>query len=134
MSAIFKAKKKQLKELARKPEYENEKLIQLRNTLMEEFTKTEEPRGIIFTKTRLSAFALFQWIKDNPKFEEVGIKAHYLIGAGHNSEVKPMTQVQNYTLQHSTLIHVLRKQLALVLEQQTEVWSPGFIPARNLPS
>uniref|UniRef100_A0A8C0FBC2 RNA helicase n=1 Tax=Bubo bubo TaxID=30461 RepID=A0A8C0FBC2_BUBBB len=89
---LFHAKKKQLKELARKPEYENEKLIQLRNTLMEEFTKTEEPRGIIFTKTRLSAFALFQWIKDNPKFEEVGIKAHYLIGAGHNSEIKPMTQ------------------------------------------
>ncbi|KGL87638.1 Interferon-induced helicase C domain-containing protein 1, partial [Charadrius vociferus] len=89
---LFHAKKKQLKDLARKPEFENEKLIQLRNTLMEEFTKTEEPRGIIFTKTRLSAFALFQWIKDNPKFEEVGIKAHYLIGAGHNSEIKPMTQ------------------------------------------
>ncbi|XP_076198871.1 interferon-induced helicase C domain-containing protein 1 isoform X2 [Aptenodytes patagonicus] len=89
---LFHAKKKQLKELARKPEYENEKLIQLRNTLMEEFTKTEEPRGIIFTKTRLSAFALLQWIKDNPKFEEVGIKASYLIGAGHNSEIKPMTQ------------------------------------------
>ncbi|KFO87049.1 Interferon-induced helicase C domain-containing protein 1, partial [Buceros rhinoceros silvestris] len=89
---LFHAKKKQLKELATKPEYENEKLIKLRNTLMEEFTKTEEPRGIIFTKTRQSAFALFQWIKDNPKFEEVGIKAHYLIGAGHNSEMKPMTQ------------------------------------------
>uniref|UniRef100_A0A8C3GQK4 RNA helicase n=1 Tax=Cairina moschata TaxID=8855 RepID=A0A8C3GQK4_CAIMO len=86
------SKKKQLKELARKPEYENEKLIKLRNTLMEEFTKTKEPRGIIFTKTRQSAFALFQWIMDNPKFEEVGIKAHYLIGAGHNSETKPMTQ------------------------------------------
>ncbi|XP_061199980.1 interferon-induced helicase C domain-containing protein 1 isoform X1 [Neopsephotus bourkii] len=89
---LFHAKKKQLKELARMPEYENEKLTQLRNTLMEEFTKTEAPRGIIFTKTRLSAFALSQWIKDNPKFEEVGIKAHYLIGAGHNSEMKPMTQ------------------------------------------
>ncbi|NXY15901.1 IFIH1 protein, partial [Atrichornis clamosus] len=89
---LFHAKKKQLKELAGKPENENEKLIQLRNTLMEEFTKTEKPRGIIFTKTRLSACALFHWIKDNPKFEEVGIKAHYLIGSGHNSEMKPMTQ------------------------------------------
>ncbi|XP_013026596.2 interferon-induced helicase C domain-containing protein 1 [Anser cygnoides] len=89
---LFHAKKKHLKELARNPEYENEKLIKLRNTLMEEFTKTKEPRGIIFTKTRQSAFALFQWIMDNPKFEEVGIKAHYLIGAGHNSETKPMTQ------------------------------------------
>ncbi|NWV63657.1 IFIH1 protein, partial [Malurus elegans] len=89
---LFHAKKKQLKELTGKPENENEKLIKLRNTLMEEFTKTEEARGIIFTKTRLSAFALFQWVKDNPKFEEVGIKAHYLIGCGHNSEMKPMTQ------------------------------------------
>uniref|UniRef100_A0A8C9NP34 RNA helicase n=1 Tax=Serinus canaria TaxID=9135 RepID=A0A8C9NP34_SERCA len=89
---LFHAKKKQLKELTTKPENENEKLTKLRNTLMEEFTKTEEPRGIIFTKTRLSAFALFQWIKENPKFEEVGIKAHYLIGSGHKSEMKPMTQ------------------------------------------
>nr|XP_021384235.1 interferon-induced helicase C domain-containing protein 1 [Lonchura striata domestica] len=89
---LFHAKKKQLKELTKQPENENEKLMKLRNTLMEEFTKTEEPRGIIFTKTRLSAFALFQWIKDNPKFEEVGIKAHYLIGSGHKSEMKPMTQ------------------------------------------
>ncbi|NXH50154.1 IFIH1 protein, partial [Dicaeum eximium] len=89
---LFHAKKKQLKELTGKPENENEKLIQLRNTLMEEFTKTEEPRGIIFTKTRFSAFALFQWIKDNPKFEEVGIRAHYIIGSGHKSEMKPMTQ------------------------------------------
>ncbi|NXG28010.1 IFIH1 protein, partial [Dromaius novaehollandiae] len=92
LMGLFNAKKKQLKELARKPEYENETLTKLRNTLMEEFTKTVEPRGIIFTKTRQSAFALFQWIKDNTKFEEVGIKAHYLIGAGHNSETKPMTQ------------------------------------------
>ncbi|NWH30192.1 IFIH1 protein, partial [Chloropsis hardwickii] len=89
---LFHAKKKQLKELTGKPENENGKLIKLRNTLMEEFTKTGEPRGIIFTKTRLSAFALFQWIKDNPKFEEVGIRAHYLIGSGHKSEMKPMTQ------------------------------------------
>ncbi|NWX55989.1 IFIH1 protein, partial [Promerops cafer] len=89
---LFHAKKKQLEELTGKPENENAKLIKLRNTLMEEFTKAEKPRGIIFTKTRLSAFALFQWIKDNPKFEEVGIRAHYLIGSGHKSEMKPMTQ------------------------------------------
>ncbi|NXQ61836.1 IFIH1 protein, partial [Anthoscopus minutus] len=89
---LFEAKKKQLEELSENPENENEKLIKLRNTLMEEFTKTEKPRGIIFTKTRLSAFALSQWIKDNPKFEEVGIRAHYLIGSGHKSEMKPMTQ------------------------------------------
>ncbi|NWJ00985.1 IFIH1 protein, partial [Crypturellus undulatus] len=89
---LFYAKKKQLKELALKPEYEHETLTELRNTLMEQFTKTAEARGIIFTKTRQSAYALFQWIKDNKKFAEVGIKAQYLIGAGHNSETTPMTQ------------------------------------------
>ncbi|NXM33802.1 IFIH1 protein, partial [Oxyruncus cristatus] len=89
---LFHAKKKRLKKLAGKPEHENESLIQLRNTLMEEFTKIEKPRGIIFTETRLSACALFEWIQDNPKFKEVGIEARYLIGSGHNSEMKPMTQ------------------------------------------
>lgn len=90
----MKGKEKELKELATKEQYENEKLAKLRTTLMEEFNKIFEPRGIIFTKTRQSAYALYQWIKENPKFEEVGVKAHYLIGAGHNSEFKPMTQVK----------------------------------------
>ena len=73
---------------------ENNKVKDLRAILMEEFAKTDKARGIIFTKTRQSAFALYQWIKENPKFEEAGVKARYLIGAGHNSEFKPMTQVK----------------------------------------
>ncbi|KAL8183377.1 UNVERIFIED_CONTAM: Interferon-induced helicase C domain-containing protein 1, partial [Gekko kuhli] len=89
---LFYGKEKLLKELASKEQYENEKLAKLRRTLMVEFSKTFEPRGIIFTKTRQSAYALYQWIKENPKFEDLGVKAHYLIGAGHNSEFKPMTQ------------------------------------------
>lgn len=93
---------------------------------MEEFTKTEEPRGIIFTKTRQSALALYHWIMDNPKFEEVGIKAHFLIGAGHNSETKPMTQVQKYALWCYNLTHILRKHSVLELVQRTAVWSPEF--------
>lgn len=84
---------KELEELSRKPEYENEKLAQLRKTILEQFTRKGEARGIIFTKTRQSAIALHQWIKDNDKFDEVGVKANYLIGAGHNSIVKPMTPV-----------------------------------------
>lgn len=63
-------------------------------TLMQQFTKSNEPRGIIFSKTRQSAFAIYRWINDNPKFEEVGVKAHYLIGTGHNSEFQHMTQVK----------------------------------------
>lgn len=61
---------------------------------MQQFTKNNEPRGIIFSKTRQSAFAIYRWINDNPKFEEVGVKAHYLIGTGHNSEFQHMTQVK----------------------------------------
>ncbi|XP_065736870.1 interferon-induced helicase C domain-containing protein 1 isoform X2 [Phocoena phocoena] len=85
--------KKMLKKLAVNPEHENEKLTKLRNTIMEQYTRAEESaRGIIFTKTRQSAYALSQWITENEKFAEVGVKAHHLIGAGHSSEFKPMTQ------------------------------------------
>ncbi|KAH0514745.1 Interferon-induced helicase C domain-containing protein 1 [Microtus ochrogaster] len=90
---LFFDNKKMLKKLAENPKYENEKLIKLRNTILEQFTKSEESsRGIIFTKTRQSTYALSQWITENEKLAEVGIKAHHLIGAGHSSEVKPMTQ------------------------------------------
>uniref|UniRef100_A0A8C6VKD4 RNA helicase n=1 Tax=Naja naja TaxID=35670 RepID=A0A8C6VKD4_NAJNA len=91
---LFYGKQRELEELAEKLQYENEKLTRLRTTLMQQFTKNNEPRGIIFSKTRQSAFAIYQWIKDNPKFEEVGVKAHYLIGTGHNSEFQHMTQIE----------------------------------------
>lgn len=91
---LFFDNKKILKKLAENPEHENEKLTKLRNTIMEQYTRTAEAaRGIIFTKTRQSAYALSQWITENEKFAEVGVKAHHLIGAGHSSEFKPMTQV-----------------------------------------
>ncbi|KAF4026434.1 hypothetical protein G4228_018433 [Cervus hanglu yarkandensis] len=91
--SLFLGNKKKLKKLAQNPEHENEKLIKLRNTIMEQYSRTEgSARGIIFTKTRQSAYALSQWIIENEKFSEVGVKAHHLIGAGHSSEFKPMTQ------------------------------------------
>nr|KAF6353360.1 interferon induced with helicase C domain 1 [Pipistrellus kuhlii] len=90
---LFFDNKEMLKKLAENPEYENEKLTKLRNTIMEQYTRTAgTARGIIFTKTRQSAYALSQWITENEKFAEVGVKAHHLIGAGHSSEFKPMTQ------------------------------------------
>ncbi|XP_028928139.1 interferon-induced helicase C domain-containing protein 1 [Ornithorhynchus anatinus] len=91
---LFYENKEKLKQLAIDPDHENEKLTKLRNTIIEEFTKADEAaaRGIIFTKTRQSACALSQWISENDKFAEIGVKAYYLIGAGHNSEFKPMTQ------------------------------------------
>ncbi|XP_041117899.1 interferon-induced helicase C domain-containing protein 1 isoform X2 [Polyodon spathula] len=91
---LFRDNQKELEELSKKPEYENEKLAQLRKTILEQFTRKGEARGIIFTKTRQSAIALHQWIQDNEKFGDVGVKANYLIGAGHNSVVKPMTPAE----------------------------------------
>ncbi|KAM6175774.1 interferon-induced helicase C domain-containing protein 1 [Erethizon dorsatum] len=93
LMTLFFGNQKMLKKLADNPEHENEKLTKLRNTILEQYTRTEKPtRGIIFTKTRQSAYALSQWITENEKFAEVGVKAHHLIGAGHSSEFKPMTQ------------------------------------------
>ncbi|XP_040295184.1 interferon-induced helicase C domain-containing protein 1 isoform X2 [Bufo bufo] len=89
---LFFEHKKELEQLSEKEEYENEKLIKLRRSIMEEFTRNSKARGIIFTKTRQSAVALSEWIGDNEKFKEVGVRAHYIIGAGGNSDYKSMTQ------------------------------------------
>ncbi|XP_053352532.1 interferon-induced helicase C domain-containing protein 1 [Clarias gariepinus] len=91
---LFNAKKELLQELMKNPQYENNSLAQLRTLILEEYTNRTEARGIIFTKTRLSAIALSQWIQENPKFEDVGVKASYLIGGGDQSVVKPMTAAE----------------------------------------
>ncbi|XP_061091079.1 interferon-induced helicase C domain-containing protein 1 isoform X2 [Conger conger] len=88
---LFTVKKKKLQEVASKPEFENNGLSTLRISILKEFTNRPEARGIIFTKTRRSAIALQQWIQENKKFEDTGVKASYLIGGGDQSVVKPMT-------------------------------------------
>ncbi|KAL4636208.1 interferon-induced helicase C domain-containing protein 1-like [Arapaima gigas] len=88
---LFKDNKAKLQGLAGNPEYENKTLSTLRSVILQEFTGREEARGIIFTRTRLSAIALSQWIQENKKFEEAGVRGSYLIGAGDQSVVKPMT-------------------------------------------
>uniref|UniRef100_UPI00398F3DE4 interferon-induced helicase C domain-containing protein 1 n=1 Tax=Pristiophorus japonicus TaxID=55135 RepID=UPI00398F3DE4 len=89
---LFNEKQAKLHILAGKPQYENGKLTKLRTTILQEFTKKRNSRGIIFTKTRQNAHALQEWIEENEKFKDVGIKAHYLTGAGSNSQYKHMTQ------------------------------------------
>ncbi|XP_041057703.1 interferon-induced helicase C domain-containing protein 1 isoform X1 [Carcharodon carcharias] len=89
---LFNAQQKKLQILAGNPQYENGKLTKLRTTILQEFTKKRNSRGIIFTKTRQNAHALHEWIEENEKFKDVGIKAHYLTGAGSNSQYKHMTQ------------------------------------------
>ncbi|XP_058248986.1 interferon-induced helicase C domain-containing protein 1 [Hemibagrus wyckioides] len=88
---LFNAKKDRLQELMKNPQYENNSLAQLRTLILEEYTTRTEARGIIFTKTRRSAIALCQWIQENSKFAEVGVRASHLIGGGDQSVVKPMT-------------------------------------------
>uniref|UniRef100_A0A8C2AXE0 RNA helicase n=1 Tax=Cyprinus carpio TaxID=7962 RepID=A0A8C2AXE0_CYPCA len=91
---LFKDNKAKLQELMRKPQYENNSLAQLKTSILKEFSTRERARGIIFTRTRLSAIALCQWIQENPKFDEVGVRASYLIGGGDQSVVKPMTAAE----------------------------------------
>uniref|UniRef100_A0A8D0CLA8 RNA helicase n=1 Tax=Scleropages formosus TaxID=113540 RepID=A0A8D0CLA8_SCLFO len=88
---LFKDNKAELQRLAEHPEYENKTLSTLRSVILQEFTGRDEARGIIFTRTRLSAIALSQWIQENKKFEEAGVRGSHLIGAGDQSVVKPMT-------------------------------------------
>lgn len=92
LTQLFYERIEELKRLAENENYENEKLVKLRRIIMEEFTRNNKARGIIFTKTRQSTFALCQWIDDNEKFKDVGIRAHYIIGAGANSDFISMTQ------------------------------------------
>lgn len=91
---LFKDNKEELQRLAENPEYENGSLSKLRSKILQEFSTREEARGIIFTKTRRSAIALSQWIQENPKFADIGVKASYVIGGGDQSVVKPMTSAE----------------------------------------
>lgn len=91
---LFKDNKEELMRLAENPEYENDSLSKLRGKILHEFSSRDEARGIIFTKTRRSAIALSQWIQENPKFADIGVKASHVIGGGDQSNVKPMTAAE----------------------------------------
>lgn len=91
--------KEELQILADNPEYENDSLSKLRAKVLQEFSTRMEARGIIFTKTRRNAIALSQWVQENPKFADMGVKASHVIGGGDQSVVKPMTSVST---QHIT--------------------------------
>ncbi|XP_028446434.1 interferon-induced helicase C domain-containing protein 1 [Perca flavescens] len=91
---LFKDKKEELQKLADNPQYENDSLTKLRSKVLHEFSSRKAARGIIFTKTRRSAIALSQWIQENSKFADIGVKASYMIGGGDQSVVKPMTTAE----------------------------------------
>ncbi|CAJ1079310.1 interferon-induced helicase C domain-containing protein 1 [Xyrichtys novacula] len=91
---LFRESKDELQQLANMPEYENDSLSKLRSSILQEFSTRETARGILFTKTRRSALALTHWIRENPKFSDIGVKASYIIGGGDQSVVKPMTAAE----------------------------------------
>uniref|UniRef100_UPI0037E8CDDB interferon-induced helicase C domain-containing protein 1 n=1 Tax=Semicossyphus pulcher TaxID=241346 RepID=UPI0037E8CDDB len=91
---LFNEKKEELQKLTEIPAYENDSLSKLRVNILQEFSTRDAPRGIIFTKTRRSAIALTNWIQENPKFADIGVKASYIIGGGDQSVVKPMTAAE----------------------------------------
>uniref|UniRef100_A0AAX7UN33 RNA helicase n=1 Tax=Astatotilapia calliptera TaxID=8154 RepID=A0AAX7UN33_ASTCA len=91
---LFKDNKKELETLAKNPEYENDSLSKLRTKILHEFSSRDEARGIVFIKTRRSAIALNQWIQENSKFADIGVKSAYVIGGGDQSVVKPMTSAE----------------------------------------
>ncbi|XP_037542350.1 interferon-induced helicase C domain-containing protein 1 [Nematolebias whitei] len=91
---LFKDNKEELERLAKIPNYENDSLAKLRTKILQEFSTRQEARGIIFTKTRHSAITLSQWIQENPKFADIGVKPSHVIGGGDQSDVKPMTAAE----------------------------------------
>lgn len=91
---LFEENKEELQKLAANPDYENHSLSKLQSKILQEFSSRVEARGIIFTKTRRSAIALSQWVQENHKFDDIGVKASYVIGGGDQSVVKPMTAAE----------------------------------------
>ncbi|XP_063068158.1 interferon-induced helicase C domain-containing protein 1-like isoform X2 [Engraulis encrasicolus] len=88
---LFNENVKKLEDFSKQSEYENNVLSELRKTILKKFSGQDEVRGIIFTETRLSAMALHSWIQENSEFHGVKVCSSYLIGAGDQSAVKPMT-------------------------------------------
>ncbi|XP_012729491.2 interferon-induced helicase C domain-containing protein 1 [Fundulus heteroclitus] len=91
---LFQDNKEELEKLAQDPSYENDSLSKLRTKILHEFSSRKEARGIIFTKTRHSAISLSQWIQENPKFADIGVKPSHVIGGGDQSDTKPMTAAE----------------------------------------
>ncbi|XP_075767797.1 ATP-dependent RNA helicase DHX58 [Pelodiscus sinensis] len=81
-----------LRALADDARYENPKLSKLEKILLERFHTPGSARGIIFTKTRQSAHALYLWIRENTTLTDLGIQAAVLTGAGYSNQTKHMTQ------------------------------------------
>ncbi|XP_036613760.1 probable ATP-dependent RNA helicase DHX58 isoform X2 [Trichosurus vulpecula] len=89
---LFDEHKEALTLVASDPCFENPKLENLEQILQEQFSTAEPSRGIIFTRTRQSAYALHLWLQEHPRLQQLGIRAQVLTGAGHSNQTTHMTQ------------------------------------------
>ncbi|XP_053554957.1 ATP-dependent RNA helicase DHX58 [Bombina bombina] len=89
---LFEDNQARLLELSKDKLFENPKLLKLEEILRDQFQSSCESRGIIFTRTRHSAYSLQKWIESKPSLKEMGIKAAPLTGAGFSNQSKHMTQ------------------------------------------
>ncbi|XP_074079990.1 ATP-dependent RNA helicase DHX58 isoform X1 [Macrotis lagotis] len=89
---LFDEHKEELTLLASDIRFENPKLEILERILQEQFSTCESSQGIIFTRTRQSAHALFLWLQEQSRLQQLGIRAHVLTGSGHSSQITHMTQ------------------------------------------
>ncbi|XP_037666119.1 probable ATP-dependent RNA helicase DHX58 isoform X2 [Choloepus didactylus] len=89
--ALFDDHKDELARLATQGP-ENPKLEVLEQILREQFRSPSGPRGIIFTRTRQSAYSLLLWLQQQPGLQAVDIRAQLLIGAGSSRQSTHMTQ------------------------------------------
>nr|BAG53507.1 unnamed protein product [Homo sapiens] len=89
--ALFDDRKNELAHLATHGP-ENPKLEMLEKILQRQFSSSNSPRGIIFTRTRQSAHSLLLWLQQQQGLQTVDIRAQLLIGAGNSSQSTHMTQ------------------------------------------
>ncbi|KAG7227530.1 hypothetical protein INR49_005345 [Caranx melampygus] len=116
---LFEENKEELQKLAAIPDYENHSLSKLQSKILQEFSSRGEARGIIFTKTRQSAIALSQWVQENHKFDDIGVKASYVIGGGDQSAVKPMTAAEGRGRAEDSSYTLVEVQNSGVAEKET---------------
>ncbi|KAM7081937.1 ATP-dependent RNA helicase DHX58 [Ciconia maguari] len=92
LTATFEENRTSLQALAGDQRYENPRLGKLEEILREHFQPVGASRGIIFTKTRQSAYSLLSWLQDTATLCGQHIRAAVLTGAGYSNQARHMTQ------------------------------------------
>ncbi|XP_021388552.1 ATP-dependent RNA helicase DHX58 isoform X1 [Lonchura striata] len=92
LTATFEENREKLQALAGDHRYENPRLAKLEGILREHFQPLGTSRGIVFTKTRQSAYSLLSWLQTTATLRGQHIRAAVLTGAGYSNQTRHMTQ------------------------------------------